>query len=61
MNTTNKYNIFEVFKNDRDLFSIIKMYSFQELKQDFKSKLDAENFIKNNIFFNNQLKEYRYK
>lgn len=61
MNTTNKYNIFEVFKNDRDLFSIIKMDSFQELKQDFKSKLDAENFIKNNIFFNNQLKEYRYK
>ena len=47
---TNKYNIFEVFKNDRDLFSIIKMDSFQELKQDFKSKLDAENFIKNNIF-----------
>ena len=61
MNTTNKYNIFEVFKNDRNLFSIIKMDSFQELKQDFKSKLDAENFIKNNIFFNNQLKEYRYK
>ena len=39
METTNKFKVFEVFKNDRNSFSIIKMDSFKELKQDFKIKL----------------------
>ena len=54
----NNFNTFEVFKNDRDSFSIIKMDSFQELKQDFKLKIDAENFIKNNIFFSKKLNQF---
>ena len=58
---TNNFKDFEVFKNDRDSFSIIHMDSFRELKQDFEAKSDAENFIKNNIFFSNEFNEYRYK
>ena len=58
METTNKFKVFEVFKNDRNSFSIIKTDSFKELKQDFKIKLDAENFIKNNIFFSRRLNQF---
>ena len=58
---TNNFKDFEVFKNDRDSFSIIHMDSFRELKQDFEAKSDAENFIKNNIFFSNEFNEYRYR
>ena len=58
---TNNFKAFEVFKNDRDSFSIIHMDSFRELKQEFKLKSDAENFIKNNIFFSNEFNEYRYR
>ena len=58
MEITNKFKVVEVFKNDRNSFSIIKMDSFKELKQDFKIKLDAENFIKNNIFFSRRLNQF---
>ena len=56
---TDKKKDFQVFKNERNLYSIVNMNTFQELKQEFETSLDAENFICKNIFFHYGLNEYR--